>query len=417
MLAMGSSAQEKELDIIITQEETEEMQNLEKIIVEPESLILTAGNKYKGWLEVGIHAFIVLASQSVATILGKLYYDKGGNSTWLASLTQTIGFPILLIPMIILNNDNKIKTPKLEEGMISHNDVDVKSPSVKVLLSIYVFLGFLLGVGCVLYSKGLLYLPTSTFSLISASQLGFNVLFSLFMRLQKITLFVSNSIVLLTISSVLLALQPDHDSSNKTESSSQLKHHYVIGFVFTLIASAGFGLLLATTELMFRKFLKKNSLKENMDVIICQSFFATCLILIGLFVSGEWRNLKVEMQDFELGKLSYVMILFWISLCWQLYSYSLLGLIMKVSAVFANVITSLGAPLIQILAVIIFHDKMSGVKAISIVLAIWGFSSYAYQQYLDEQKHKAELSICNGASEEFVGESGFTCKENSTVIS
>lgn len=67
------------------------MQNLEKIIVEPESLTLTAG-KYKRWLEVGIHAFIVLASQSVATILGKLYYDKGGKSTWLASLTQTIGF-------------------------------------------------------------------------------------------------------------------------------------------------------------------------------------------------------------------------------------------------------------------------------------------------------------------------------------
>ncbi|OIT39341.1 PREDICTED: probable purine permease 10 isoform X1 [Nicotiana attenuata] len=413
MFAMGSNVQEKELDIIIIQEETEEMQNLEKIIVEPESLTLTAG-KYKRWLEVGIHAFIVLASLSVATILGKLYYDKGGRSTWLASLTQTIGFPILLIPMIISNN-NKIKTPKLE-GIVSHNDVDAKSPSKMVLLSIYAFLGFLLGVGCVLYSKGLLHLPTSTFSLISASQLGFNVLFSLFMRLQKITFFVSNSIFLLTISSVLLALQPDHDSSSKTESSSQLKHHYVLGFVFTLIASAGFGLLLATTELMFRKFLKKNSLKENMDVIICQSFFATCLILIGLFASGEWRKLKAEMQDFELGEVSYVMILFWIILCWQLYSYSLLGLIMKVSAVFANVITSLGAPLIQILSVIIFHDKMSGVKAISIVLAIWGFSSYAYQQYLDEQKHKAELSICNGASEEFVGEGDFTCKENSTVI-
>ncbi|XP_075103131.1 purine permease 21-like [Nicotiana tabacum] len=185
--------------------------------------------------------------------------------------------------------------------------------------------------------------------------------------------------------------RPDHDSSSKRESSSQGNHHYVKGFVFTLIASAGFGLLLATTELMFRKFLKKNSLKENMDVIICQSFFATCLILIGLFASGEWRNLKAEMQDFELGEVSYVMILFWIS--------------------------SLGAPLIQILSVtIIFPDKMSGVKAISIVLAIWGFSSYAYQQYLDEQKHKAEFLNCNGASEELVGESGFTCKENSTVI-
>lgn len=351
---------------------------MDALIVIPESLTTPKTvNKYKKWLEIGIHTFIVLVSQSVATILGKLYYDKGGNSTWLVSLTETIGFPILLIPMI-LNWTNNNKIPKLEE--------DTKSPSMMVKLSIYVFLGFLVGGGCGLFSIGLLYLPASTFSLISSSQLAFNVLFSLFMRLEKITPLVANSIALVTISSLLLALQPD-ESSNKTSSS---KHHYAIGFICTLIASAGFGLLLSLTELMFRKILKKNTLREIMDVIICQSFFATYIILIGLFASKEWRNLKTEMHNFELGKFSYVMILFWISVCWQLYTYCLLGLIMKVSAVFANVITTLGAPLIPIMSVIIFNDKMSGVKAISIVLAIWGFSSYAYQQYLDELKHKAD---------------------------
>ncbi|MCE0482367.1 hypothetical protein HAX54_041055 [Datura stramonium] len=360
-----------------------------------------AFSKYKKWLEVGIHAFIVLASQSVATILGKLYYDKGGNSSWLVSLTETIGFPILLIPMI-LN-----WTPKLdseEEG--NYNCVNNSSSSSSMIMAkllIYVFLGFLVGGGCSLYSIGLLYLPASTFSLISSSQLAFNVLFSLFMRLEKITPLVANSIVLVTLSSLLLALQPDDESStNKTSSSAHDHHHnYAIGFVCTLIASAGFGLLFSTTDLMFRKVLKRNTLREIMDVIVCQSFFATCLILIGLLASKEWRNLKTEMHNFELGKLTYVMILFWISVCWQLYTYSLLGLIMKLSAVFANVISTLGAPLIPIMSVIIFNDKMSGVKAISIVLAIWGFSSYAYQQYLDELKHKADqvLKKCNGASE------------------
>nr|XP_009775648.1 PREDICTED: probable purine permease 8 isoform X2 [Nicotiana sylvestris] len=331
---MGSVA-EKQLDITI-QEEAEETKNMETPIVKAQSLNPKA-DKYKKWLEIGIHTFIVLASQSVATILGKLYYNKGGNSTWLSSLTQTVGFPILLIPMIFWTK----RTPKEEEGpTLRHINDDTKSPSIMVLLSVYVFLGFLLGGGCVLYSIGLLYLPASTYSLISSSQLGFNVLFSLSMRLEKLTPFVSNSIFLLTISSILLALQPD-DSSNKTESSSQGKRNYVIGFVCTLIASAGFGFLLATTELIFRKILKKNTLRDIMDVIICQSFFATCLILIGLLASGEYRNLKVEMQDFELGKLTYIMILLWISLCWQLYTYSLLGLIMKVSAVFANVISTL----------------------------------------------------------------------------
>jgi hypothetical protein len=40
--------------------------------------------------------------------------------------------------------------------------------------------------------------------------------------------------------------------------------------------------------------------------------------------------------------------------------------------------------------VIFFHDEMDGVKAIAMVLAIWGFISYFYQHYLDDSKSKAE---------------------------
>ncbi|XP_025885122.1 probable purine permease 10 isoform X2 [Solanum lycopersicum] len=341
---MGTVA-EKELDIINVQEETDDpkTKKIDALIVIPAESLTTPNsvNKYTKWLEIGIYALIVLVSQTVATILGKLYYNKGGKSTWVISLTETIAFPILLIPMIFnCTNNNNNKIPNL----------DSKSPSLMTKLFIYVFLGFLVGIGCGLFSIGLLHLPASTFSLISSSQLAFNVLFSLFMKLEKITPLIANSITLVTISSLLLAI----DSSNNASSY----HHNAIGFICTLIASALFGLLFSLTDLYFRKFFKKSTLREFMDVIICQSFFATCIILIGLFASKNWRNLKTEMNNFE------------------------------VSAVFANVITTLGAPLIPIMSVIIFNDKMSGVKAISIVLAIWGFSSYAYQQYLDELNHK-----------------------------
>ncbi|KAF3669794.1 putative LRR receptor-like serine/threonine-protein kinase FLS2-like [Capsicum annuum] len=396
---MGSLG-EKELEIINQDQETDpETTTMDTLIVITEPLTTPkVVYKYQKWLEVGVHAFVVLASQTVATILAKLYYQKGGHSSWLISLTETVGFPILLIPMILWPDKKK---PTLEEG----NSIcdDSKPPSIMAKLVIYIFLGFLVGGGCSLFSTGLLYLPASTVSLISSSQLVFNVLFSLCMRLVKLTPLIANSIVLITISSVLLALQND-ESSSKTSSS---KHHYAVGFVCTLTAAAGFGLLFSTTNLMLKKVLKKKTLREIMDVIICQSFVATCLILIGLFVSKEWRNLNSEMHNFELGELSYVMILFWISVCWQLYTYSILGLIMKVSAVFANVIAALGAPVIPIMSVIIFNDEMRGVKAVSIVLSIWGFSSYAYQQYLDEQKNKAGvLKNCNGTSEDLGIESG-----------
>jgi hypothetical protein len=40
--------------------------------------------------------------------------------------------------------------------------------------------------------------------------------------------------------------------------------------------------------------------------------------------------------------------------------------------------------------VVFFNEKMNGIKAISLVLAVWGFISYVYQQYLDESENKIE---------------------------
>ena len=37
-------------------------------------------------------------------------------------------------------------------------------------------------------------------------------------------------------------------------------------------------------------------------LIIYQSLVATCATLVGLFASGEWKGLKREMDEFELGK-------------------------------------------------------------------------------------------------------------------
>ena len=60
------------------------------------------------------------------------------------------------------------------------------------------------------------------------------------------------------------------------------------------------------------------------------------------------------------------------------------------SSLFSNVISVLGLPVIPVLAVIFFHEKLDGVKVISMVLAIWGFISYFYQNYLDDSESKAE---------------------------
>ncbi|KAK0579425.1 hypothetical protein LWI29_026238 [Acer saccharum] len=87
----------------------------------------------------------------------------------------------------------------------------------------------------------------------------------------------------------------NNDSANSSGVVSEVK--YAIGFVFTVVGAAVGGLVLALTQLAFRKVLKRGKFKENMDLIICQSIVATSATLVGLFASGEWKGLMKEMDE------------------------------------------------------------------------------------------------------------------------
>lgn len=235
-----------------------------------------------------------------------------------------------------------------------------------------------------MYSYGLLYLPVSTYSLLCATQLAFNAVFSFFLNAQKFTSYILNSLVLLTISASLLAFNSESDTTTRLS-----KEKYVIGFLCTLGASATYSLYLCLLQVCFEKVIKRETFSTVLDMQIYPSFVASCGCMVGLFGSGEWRGLRDEMRGYGDGRVSYVMTLVWTAVAWQISSIGLLGLIFEVSSLFSNVISTLALPVVPILAVIFFHDKMNGVKAMALVLALWGFVSYIYQNYLDESKAKA----------------------------
>ncbi|KAJ0081759.1 hypothetical protein Patl1_10126 [Pistacia atlantica] len=114
--------------------------------------------------------------------------------------------------------------------------------------------------------------------------------------------------------------------------------------------------------------------------------------------SGEWKGLSQEMEGFKLGKVSYLMTLIWTAVCWQVFSIGAIGLIFEVSSVFSNVISTLGLPVVPVLAVVFFKDKMSGLKVGALILAVWGFVSYVYQHYLDDCKSKFDSRNANDAA-------------------
>ncbi|KAK9706925.1 hypothetical protein RND81_07G161100 [Saponaria officinalis] len=222
----------------------------------------------------------------------------------------------------------------------------------------------------------------STFSLICSSSLAFNALFAFFINSQKFTSYIINSVVLLTISSTLLCF---HLDSSLPKGVSRRQN--VIGFICTIGCSAGSGLQLSLTQFAFQRLLpKKNSFESTVNMIVYPAIVASCAAVVGLFASGEWKTLNSEMHQFELGKLSYVMTLLWTALMWQLFLIGITGLINKTSSLFSNVVSTLGLPVVPVLAVIFFHDTVDGIKVVAMLLAIWGFVSYGYQQYLDHYK-------------------------------
>ncbi|XP_062096156.1 probable purine permease 10 [Humulus lupulus] len=344
------------------------------------------------WIRIGIYSLFVLSGQAVATLLGRLYYEGGGQSKWMATLVQLAGFPILLPYYFITTKRYKTKTNHFATSTTT-NSIQSKKPSTLLVTSIYLVLGLIIAADCYLYSVGLMYLPVSTYSIICASQLAFNAFFSFFLNSQKFTPYIINSLVLLTISSVLLVFEP-----NSEESSKVSKGKYALGFVCTVGASAGYGLVLSLTQFLMNKVLKKESFSVVMDVIVFQSLVASVAILVGLFASSEWSTLREEMNEFELGKVSYVMTLSWTAIGWQVFSIGVVGLILEVSSLFSNVISVLGLPIVPVMAVFFFHEKMDGIKAMAMILAIWGFVSYAYQNYLDNHSSKNDNSIRNGQS-------------------
>ncbi|XP_022155779.1 probable purine permease 11 [Momordica charantia] len=326
--------------------------------------------RWQWWFLVALNIFFLIVGQAAAVLLGRFYYDQGGNSKWMATVVQTAAFPILFIPLF-LSHSTKGTSPS----------ASIIPPSILILCLVYFSLGSLIALDNWMYSTGLLYLSASTYSLVCASQLAFNAVFSYFINSQKFTILISNSVIILSLSSALLAV---NDDSERPAGVSKSK--YFIGFICALGASALYSLLLSLMQLSFQKVLKRETFSVVLEMQIYTSLVATCVSVVALFASGEWRSLPGEMAGYGKGRVSYVLTLVGTAVAWQTCSVGVVGLIFIVSSLFSNAISTVSLAITPLAALVVFHDKMNGVKIIALLLALWGFASYLYQNYMDESK-------------------------------
>ncbi|GJN28204.1 hypothetical protein PR202_gb16301 [Eleusine coracana subsp. coracana] len=282
-------------------------------------------------------------AMTVATLLSRLYYNSGGNSKWMTTLTFSGGAPLLAIPLLLMPQPSP----------------ESYRPAASKMVPIYAGLGVLIALNNLMYSYGLQYLPVSTFSLLAATQLAFNAVTSRFLNAQRFTPLIANSVVVLTFSAALLGVAGSSDDSGGTAAGGHGK--YAAGFILTLAASATVALVLSLFELTFEKAIRSRTLRWVLAMQLYTSIAASAVCVVGMFASGEWRTAA---------------------------SVGSVRLISRVSALFANVSATVGLPLVPVFAVALFGDRMTGIKVIAMLMALWGFLSYVYQHYIDGRRGK-----------------------------
>ncbi|KAK7861556.1 putative purine permease 11, partial [Quercus suber] len=134
--------------------------------------------------------------------------------------------------------------------------------------------------------------------------------------------------------------------------SGVFKWQYIIGFLFTLRAFALHSLSLSLMHLPFQKVLKRETYSVVLEMQFCTAVVATCVSI----------TFCMEVVGFAGGRVSYVMTLVWTAVAWQV--------------CFVDVVLTASLAITSIASMIVFHDKMNGIKEIDMLLAIWGFASH-----------------------------------------
>ena len=204
----------------------------------------------------------------------RLYFVLGGERIWFSSWLETVGWPLILVPLIITYMHRRTKQD-------SHAKLFFMKPPLFVASAV---IGVLTGFDDYLYAYGVAKLPVSTSALIVASQLAFTAAFAFLLVKQKFTSYSVNAIFLLSIGAGVLAL---HTSSDRPTNESNKE--YYLGFVMTLAAAALYGFILPLVELTYKKAKQAITYSLVMEIQMVMCFFATVFCTVGMLVNNDFQ--------------------------------------------------------------------------------------------------------------------------------
>ena len=234
-----------------------------------------------------VNCLILALGTSGGPLIMRLYFIHGGQRVWLSAFLETAGFPLMLIPLAIsyIKHRHHLHHHPPPSTTISITPEKLNIISMKPpIFFAAAFIGILNGIDDYLFAYGIARLPVSTSSLIIASQLGFTAFFAFLLVKQKFTAFTVNAIVLLTIGAGVLAM---HTSSDRSAGVSAKQ--YAISFSTTVAASALYGFVLPSVELVYKKIKQPITYSLVMEFQFVMCMFATLFCAIGMIANNDFK--------------------------------------------------------------------------------------------------------------------------------
>ncbi|XVF00435.1 hypothetical protein REPUB_Repub04eG0001300 [Reevesia pubescens] len=305
-----------------------------------------------------------------SSLLSKYYFNHNGSNKWVSTWVQSAGFPLLFFPIFL---------PYYLFKCTQRKPFTRFTPGI---LSLSIFIGLMLGVNNLLFSWGNSYLPVSTSALLLSSQLVFNLILSVIIVKQKITFLNLNCVILLTLSSILLALGSSHDRPQDLTPAK-----YLIGFMATIGAGLLFALYLPIMEMVYKKVY---CYAMVMEMQLVMEISATALASVGMAWDGGFAEMKREsMEVFDKGEGVYWATVMSNVVTWQLCFMGTAGMVFMTCSVTGGVCMTALLGMNVLGGVLVYREEFGGVKAVSTVMCAWGFCSYVYGMYVNNNMNQA----------------------------
>ncbi|KAK1266171.1 putative purine permease 4 [Acorus gramineus] len=336
------------------------------------------------------HCFILISNylslfigSISSTLLTRLYFIHGGSNRWLSTMVQSAGFPLLLPLLLHLSR--------------VQNSRPFSSFTRRHLL-VSATIGLMMGINNFLISWGISYLSVSTSSLLLSTQLVFNLGLSVLLVKQKLSFTNMNSVVLITLSSVLLAV-----GSSKDRPPGVTRQQYWLGFLSILGSAFLFALYLPLVEMAYKRVTRYKMVVE-MQVVM--EAVATVFAMVGMAAAaavdgggGVGGVVKEGREGFDMGVVKYGLVVGMSVVTWQMCFMGTAGLVYMTTSLSGGICTTALLPMNVVGGVVSFGDAFGGVKAVSTVLCVWGFGSYLYGEYCRMRKERER----EGREKEMVG--------------